>query len=209
MKGDSYSMRNDIIYTRTENLERMIRSKKIIPYQIRPNDKYIKGKWYYNFEFGEIFKVLEVEYIHGVVLDHVCTKSLDNHYSYLCTDLSTEDYQIAFDSNEIYKQNIFEEKRTYTGAEIRYWFFMNNIHGFDKKYSVFWDYVDTFSKRRLKDTSRYIIKSKIENGIYTEAKIIKIPEKNKECTKNDKNYIKFMKDLKDQNMKSMMEIKKP
>ena len=48
----------------------------------------------------------------------------------------------------VYKDNIVNSDKFYSGAEIVYWFFMNNINCSNEKYNGFWKYVDTHSAHR-------------------------------------------------------------
>ena len=167
-------MRNVIVYSHDNSLERLIERKRIIPYQINPGDKFIKGKWYYDTYYNSLFKVTEVKYNSGNILDYAITKSDEGYSSYITSPLSPyEDYIIDFDTKDIATMNIINSERSFTGAEIRYWFFMNDINCFDPKYKYFWTYVDTYSNNKVADKQKYFLYAGLKNNVYTKCRVIK------------------------------------
>ncbi len=167
-------MRNVIVYSHDNSLERLIKRKRIIPYQINPGDKFIKGKWYYDTYYNSLFKVTEVKYNSGNILDYAITKSDEGYSSYITSPLSPyEDYIIDFDTKDIATMNIINSERSFTGAEIRYWFFMNDINCFDPKYKYFWTYVDTYSNNKVADKQKYFLYAGLKNNVYTKCRVIK------------------------------------
>ena len=173
-------MRNIIVYSYDNSLERLIKRKRIIPYQVNPGDKFIKGKWYYDTYYNSLFKVTEVKYNTGNILDYAITKSDEGYSSYITTPLSPyEDYIIDFDTKDIATMNIINSERSFTGAEIRYWFFMNDINCFDPKYKYFWTYVDTYSNNKVADKQKYFLYAGLKNNVYTKCRVIKDINKNK------------------------------
>ena len=173
-------MRNIIVYSYDNSLERLIKRKRIIPYQVNPGDKFIKGKWYYDTYYNSLFKVTEVKYNTGNILDYAITKSDEGYSSYITTPLSPyEDYIIDFDTKDIATMNIINSERSFTGAEIRYWFFMNDINCFDPKYKYFWTYVDTYSNNKVADKQKYFLYAGLKNNVYTKCRVIRDINKNK------------------------------
>jgi len=167
-------MRNVIVYSHDNSLERLIKRKRIIPYQINPGDKFIKGKWYYDTYYNSLFKVTEVKYNSGNILDYAITKSDEGYSSYITSPLSPyEDYIIDFDTKDIATMNIINSEKSFTGAEIRYWFFMNDINCFDPKYKYFWTYVDTYSNNKVADKQKYFLYAGLKNNVYTKCRVIK------------------------------------
>ena len=167
-------MRNIIVYSYDNSLERLIKRKRIIPYQVNPGDKFIKGKWYYDTYYNSLFKVTEVKYNTGNILDYAITKSDEGYSSYITSPLSPyEDYIIDFDTKDIATMNIINSEKSFTGAEIRYWFFMNDINCFDPKYKYFWTYVDTYSNNKVADKQKYFLYAGLKNNVYTKCRVIK------------------------------------
>ena len=196
-------MRNVIVYSHDNSLERLIKRKRIIPYQINPGDKFIKGKWYYDTYYNSLFKVTEVKYNSGNILDYAITKSDEGYSSYITSPLSPyEDYIIDFDTKDIATMNIINSERSFTGAEIRYWFFMNDINCFDPKYKYFWTYVDTYSNNKVADKQKYFLYAGLKNNVYTKCRVIKDINKTKRqltieeiCAINE-----YMKEQKEKDM---------
>jgi hypothetical protein len=207
-------MNKKITYTANGSLEKQIKLKKIIPYYLFPNEKYKVNKWYYSFYYNIIFKVTEVNYKKDGELEYAFTKTDDNNYSMISTDIdSTEDFAIYHDKKAIYKKEIINSEESYTGAEIVYWFFINDIDCFNKRYQGFWKYVDRYSKYRISDRDKYFIKARIFNGVYVDCKLIKdissITQSQKIIKASHGNSDEqYMKNLKDHDMKRMHELHK-
>ena len=62
-----------------------------------------------------------------------------------------ESYELLHDYSNIYKENIVNNEKSYTGAEIKYWFALNH----DKKYDKFGKFLDSRSKHCLSDKLKY------------------------------------------------------
>ena len=166
-------MTSEIIYTNDNSLEKQIRYKEIIPYIILPGERYKKGLWYYNSYFNIVFKVLSVTYNKGI-LDSVFVRTDDDNQNLFSTDLAPGDFIIKRDKEKIYKKSIINSQVSYTGAEIIYWFFMNNIKSFNKKYNGFWKFVDRYSKHRVNDYDKYfLVADKDKRGNYIRCRAIK------------------------------------
>ena len=188
-------MRNIIVYSFDNSLEKLIRRKQLIPYQCTPGDRFMRGKWYYDSYYSSLFKVIDVKYKSGNVLDYAITKSDEGYNSYITTPLSSEDFIIDFDKSGLVKENIINSEKSYTGAEIRYWFFMNNIDCFNTKYRYFWTYVDTFSNNRISDKQKYFLYAGMRNDEYIHCRVIKDNNKNRKSTEEEMEAInKYMQE---------------
>ena len=205
-------MNNTISYTNDGSLEKQIRQKKIIPYMVFPNEKFKTNKWYYSFYYNNVFKVLEHSYARNGLLEYAYIMTDDGNYSVISTDIcSTEDYSISRDRRSIYKLDIVNHPESFTGAEIVYWFFMNDIDSFNIKYQEFWKYVDRYSADRISDIDRYYVKAKLIGNKYVDCQIIKdTRKKDKEriimSKIYDKEAHKYMAELKKKDIKRMQEI---
>lgn len=169
-------MIKEIFYSGNKRFMDKIRKEKIIPYRVTPRVKYEANKWYYNDYWRQCFKIISVGYTNAGFLDEAYIKWDDGNYGLICTDLDICDFRLEKDRNKIYKDNIVNSDKFYSGAEIVYWFFMNNINCSNEKYNGFWKYVDTHSAHRLSDTTRYKVKAIYDEktDTYKECKIIKI-----------------------------------
>ena len=197
-------MKSRIFYSFDNSLEKLIHSKKIIPYQIDHNEKLVKGKWYYEYRYPYIFKVTDANYSVSGLLDYATTITEEGYVSCISNDhlVPGEDYMIEFDRVKLYKSTIINSPILYTGAEIRYWFFINNIDFFNEKYRGFWEYVDTFSPNKVIDKEKYFISGVYEDGIYNNCKLIR--EKPKPIKKLTKEEIElYQKEAKEQKLKDL------
>jgi len=146
---------NGCIFYVDSKLEEKIRSRKIIPFRTFPNQKYIPYHWYYLSYDNILFKVNEVVYGENGLMQNIYCITDDNMQHCLSTELSAYDYTFKADNDNIAEKDIINSGEAYSGAEIIYWFFINNKSG--KKYEVFWKYLNWSSKFRLKDSTKYKI----------------------------------------------------
>lgn len=159
-----------------KKLEDLIRKKHLVPYSLNRRDRYEKGKYYYSEFSGMTFKVLFVKYYDSGELEGAEVKYENGLHAYICTDIDPGyDYRVEKDFKKICNENIVNDGKVYTGAEIRYWFFMNDIDCFNSIYKGFWNLVDTYSTRRIIDNNRYVVVADISvTGKYHNCKIIKV-----------------------------------
>ena len=199
-------MRNVIVYSFDNSLEKLIKRKKIIPYQVNPGDKLLRGKWYYDIYYSSLFKVLEVKYKPGGILDYAITKSDEGYSNYISTQLTPyEDYIIDYDRNGLAEEVIINSEKSYTGAEIRYWFFMNDINCFDPKYKLFWTYVDTYSKNKVSDKQKYFLYAVLKNNVYSHCRVIKDNGRKEVITEKDlEKYNRYMNLQKARDMRNVI-----
>ena len=164
-----------------KELHNIIVNKHMIPYKIQSTDtRFVEGKIYYIAYYRKYFKVISTEYDDTGRIDNIYVKWDDGCYGIYCTELDIySDYILEQDTDCIYKEpSIINNKRVYTGAEIRYWFYINEITAFNEQYFDFWKYMDEKSDAYIKDNTKYklIAKTNME-GIYTDAKIIRVEYK--------------------------------
>lgn len=166
-------MNKNIIYARSYSLDEKIREQHFIPYRVK-GDHYIRGKRYYNGYWDMCFRVFEVKYDKETnELEHIYVKADDNTYHLLTFDLDACDFVLKEDFKKLYNKRIINSEEVYTGAEIVYWFYINNIDCFNKKYKGFWKFVDSNSRFRISDNTRYRISGDYDKelGKYVNCKI--------------------------------------
>lgn len=151
-------MYKDISYG-NRKLEEIIRKKHLIPYSLTIRDKYEKGKYYYSAFHEMTFKIIFVKYYNSGELEGAEVKYDNGMQAYMCTNIDPGyDYRVERDYKELYKiNNIVNDGKVYTGAEIKYWFFMKGINCFNKKYRGFWQFVDTYSITQISDKLLYTL----------------------------------------------------
>lgn len=161
-----------------KNLDNIIRNKHMIPYKLQSTDtRFMPGKLYYIAYYRKSFKVLSTEYDETGRIDNIYVKWDDGCYGVYCTELDIySDYILEPDTDFIYKERtLINNKKIYTGAEIRYWFYINDIDAFDEVHAEFWKYLDSNSNAYINDTTRYKLVGKMNSeGIYEDCKIIRV-----------------------------------
>ena len=159
-----------------KKIEEVIKSKHVIPYELGIRDRYEKGNYYFSGFYGKVFKVLFVKYYKTGELEGAEIKHSDGLHAYMCTEIDPgSDYLLIKDINNIAFKKEIVNNGIYTGAEIRYWFFMHGIDCFNGKYKGFWNYVDTYSTNRINDNDRYMMVADINHvGKYINCKMIRI-----------------------------------
>ena len=166
-------MQNFITYTNSKKLEDKIKARHLIPYRITPHSRYSCGKYYYSEYWDEIFKVEQVSYKHGI-LEEAYIKWENDRMGLICTEPAIGDYLVLKDKESLYQlDDIVNTGRTYKGAEIIYWFFINDIGRFTKKYQGFWKYVEPYNKYRIIDDKDYYITAETgKSGNYIKCRIV-------------------------------------
>lgn len=200
-----------INYSLDGRLENHIKYKKIIPYRLFPNERYIKDRWYYSYYYNNIFKIEEVRYNRNGSIDHAYIKTDDENFAYISTDIDADyDYAIYRDRRGICNMDIINNPESFTGAEIVYWFFMNNIDSTNLKYQEFWKFVDRYSLDRINDRCRYFIRGKLIGNKYLDCRVDRDTQtvdkaKRMEEKLHKLSSDKFMAELKNNDMKRMNE----
>lgn len=161
-----------------KELHNIITNRHMIPYKIQTTDtKFVEGKTYYISYYRKSFKVITAEYDETGGIDNIYVKWDDGCYGVYCTELDIySDYILEQDMDDIYKEaTLVNNKKIYTGAEIKYWFYINDITAFNKQYADFWKYLDEHSEAYIKDNTKYKLAAKTDDdGTYIDAKIIRI-----------------------------------
>ena len=164
-----------IMYSMDGKLEQLVRTRKLIPHKILNGERMIKGEFYYSAFYGKTFRVISAEYDKSGTLTGAEVKYNDGNICWICTDLNPgEDYYLTMDKRNIMDMDIVNSRKPFSGAEIRYWFFMNNITVLDSKYACFWPYVEQYNANSIDDKSTYTLSADLVDGIYTRARIYRV-----------------------------------
>ena len=204
-------MQSKIWYSESERLEKLIITKNAIPHKLIPGEKLIRNHYYYDSIWNKIYRVISVEYKEGE-FEGAYIKNDDNTYAWI-VDLPNPlyDYYITFDKLGIWKEEIINTNKAYTGAEIRYWFFRNNIDIFNEKYLGFWKYVEQSGDDAIEDKAFYLLYGDIDdNGNYIECRVVHANSKHFEnLTDKEIEYNKkYWSDLKKRDQQRLKERKK-
>ena len=169
-------MQSKIWYTASGQLEKMILSKNVIPHIIFPGEKLIRNHYYYDYTWNKIYRVISAEYKNGE-FEGAYIKNDDNTYAWI-VDLPHPqyDYYITYDKIGLWKKEIINTDKAYTGAEIRYWFFRHNIDIFDKKYAGFWKYVEQSGEDSIEDRYMYKLFGDLKKDVYRNCRVEQVFE---------------------------------
>ena len=160
-----------IIYNDSKILDHAIRNRHYIPYHIKKNEKYRENKNYFNYYWNMCFKVIEANYNSKDELEYIYARCKNHTYHVISSDLYYQDFLLIKDNRKIYKDNIINSNKKYTGAEIIYWFYVNNIDLENKRFNEFNKFLSSNSNFRLSDENMYTISANIKDNIFTNVMI--------------------------------------
>lgn len=141
----------------SEALEEEIINTHYIPRKFRPNEKLKLYHKYWIPEFGGTIKVHEIEYISGVPYYFIkFSKNMSANITYPV--MYSEMYELLHNYDNIEKENIINSSKSYSGAEIKFWFIVNKIDFDDPIYRGFWSFLDDTSMSVVADNKYYFVK---------------------------------------------------
>lgn len=148
-----------------------------IPYRVAKGDRYYRRKFYYNSYWNMCIYIINTHYNkrNGTLVNIYARSEEDNGYHVIASDPAPGDYLLLKDHNHICEiDDIVNSKHSFTGAEIKYWFFIKEIDCFNKQYKGFWGYVDASSDFEIADKTKYFLLGEPDkNGIYHNCRIKK------------------------------------
>lgn len=115
------------------------------------------------------FKVIDIYDVGNREYYSIKYQDLNGETSY---PVNKNTYEMMIDKNDISKlDNIINTKISYTGAEIKFWFYTHNIDLESEKYSGFWSFLFYGSKNEISDEKSYFVYSTLDNnGNYRKCK---------------------------------------
>lgn len=176
--GGEIFMISRVIYS--NGLDRCIKENYNIPYRLHQKARYRNKCWYWLEHERDVFKVEEVLYEFdgpAPTLNHVILRSSNGYMSWICTDLTTYDFFIERDIYNIRNQKIINSNKSFSGGEIEYWFFMNEISLNSNKYKNFAKYLNPRSCYKLEPFKYYYICARESKGSYRNIEFIVDPNK--------------------------------
>lgn len=141
-------------------LEEYIRKNKYIPRKVRDNEHLKLYHRYWLEDYNDVVKVDDI----------FITRSVE-YYSIRCKSMAgcipapvpNYTYELLHNKGRIEKVDLINSKKSYTGAEIKYWFLMNNIDlEFGSQYAGFWSFLNPCSKNLLIDNKFYYVSFNIK-----------------------------------------------
>lgn len=146
-----------------EKLEEEVkRSKKFIPRKLRQGEKLKQFHKYFCLSYG-VFKVYDIQFINDTEYYHIKFRNynMDMQAVISCPiDDSENCYELLGNYDKIEDKSVINNRmHFFTGAEIRFWFVVNNIDLDDEiNYAGFKN--DLFI---IKDSSRYHVRRNKKN----------------------------------------------
>ncbi len=136
-------------------LEGYVKSSRYIPRKIRENEHLKMYHRYWLEDYNEVAKVDDI-----FIENHTEYYSIKYNSMYGCISnpVSVGTYELLHNRDEIEKLNIINNSKSYTGAEIKYWFLINNIDiSANSQYAGFWSFLCQNSNNILIDNKYYFV----------------------------------------------------
>lgn len=150
-------------------LNEFLKSNNYIAKRLKQGERLKKYHRYWCLYQKMYFKVLDIYEVDGV--EYYSIRYSNSFSAEIPYPIDDYIFELLVDYSNIKSKNIIDSHISLSGAEIRYWFFANNIDLASKKYSNFWGFLDQNSKSKISDEKYYIIYSTIENNVYKDVKI--------------------------------------
>ena len=136
-------------------LESYIRRNKYIPRKIRENEHLKLYHKYWLEDYDDVIKIDEIFEVNKTKYYTIKYKTMTGCISDPVSKLT---YELLHNKENLEKLNIINSDISYTGAEIKYWFIINNINiESGSKYSGFWSFLNPASKNLLIDNKFYFV----------------------------------------------------
>ena len=141
-------------------LEEYIRKNKYIPRKVRDNEHLKLYHRYWLEDYNEVVKVDDIFMVRCIEYYSIRCKSM---VSCIPAPVPKYTYELLHNKECIEKVDLINSEKSYTGAEIKYWFLMNNIDlESGSQYAGFWSFLNPCSKNLLIDNKFYYVSYNIE-----------------------------------------------
>lgn len=145
-------------------------SNNYIPKRINKNDRLKLYRKYWTSFNDLFFKVMNIYDVNGVEYYSVKYKDmLNGEISYPISDDNI--YELLIDRKQLDKINIINDNTAYSGADIKYWFFIHNIDLDSPKYKNFAQFIYPNSNSCISDSKYYKLFTNYINNVYVDCKI--------------------------------------
>lgn len=140
----------------TKNMELFLSKRNYIPRRIMQNEPLKLYKRYYCYFDDLYFKIDNIFYIGNQEYYSVKTQNL--YYSILTEVNNNYIYEFMIDKNNIINtKEIINTNISYSGAEIRYWFFLNQDNIDENIFDRFYKFLDMNGKSVINDNKYYYL----------------------------------------------------
>ena len=138
-----------------DELEKEIIKNKYIPRKCRELEHLKLYHRYYTTRYG-VFKVENIESIKGIEYYFIKYNN-GKLFGVISHPITDTIYELLHDYDEIEKVNLINSNKSYSGAEIKFWFVINNINFKDQKYDGFLSFLNANSKNIISDSKYYFV----------------------------------------------------
>lgn len=141
-------------------LEEYIKANKVIPRKIREGEHLKLYHKYWIDWYDDILKVLDIYYIDSA--EYYVTRDTQKLHGCITYPIDHNNtYEMLHNKYNIEEKNIINDNISYSGADIKYWFSVNDINlATGEKYSGFWSFLSYGSKNYLMDSKYYFVSYK-------------------------------------------------
>lgn len=154
-----------------KQLEELLEGTNYIPRKLKLGENLKQYHRYWSSFFDVFFKVMQIYHVEKT-----------EYYSVKFPNLLFGEISFPVDYNYMYElmvdyhnikdiENIINHSESFTGAEIRYWFYINKINLNDPKYRAFYPFLNPESKSGILDDKHYFICATQINNAYTNCKV--------------------------------------
>lgn len=141
----------------SEALEEEIIKTRYIPRRIKKNEKLKVFHKYWMPEFGGTVKVNNIEYYDGIT--YYFLRFAKNMMANISHPIGSENvYELLHNYDEIENDNIINSSKSYSGAEIKFWFIANKIDFSNPLYEGFLSFLQDESLNVVSDNKFYFVK---------------------------------------------------
>lgn len=147
------------------------KGSRYIPKRIPKDAKLLKYHKYWHSMYNNCFKVQDIYHIDNN--EYYSVRYQDSLFAELPYPVDNNLYELYTDRRNIFSiRNIIDSKKSYSGAEIKYWFWSRHIDLEDSKYKGFVSFLDINSKSVISDNKFYFISAKLINDRYIKCRLI-------------------------------------
>jgi hypothetical protein len=136
-------------------LEQEIRNNNYIPRKCKPKERLKLYHRYWSSSYG-IFKVDDINFIRGVEYYYIKFDS-NRMLAVISYPITDNIYELLHDYDKIETKTIINSNKSFTGAEIKFWFVKNKINFADPKYDGFLSFLSINSKNIISDSKFYFV----------------------------------------------------
>lgn len=136
-----------------DDLEEDIRTHKYIPRRCKVDEKLRLNHRYWIPDYKGFVKVYDIFNADGT--EYYSVRFDGNMNAAIPHPIDDDFYELLHDYDEIEKQKIINSDKSYSGAEIKFWFVYQKIDLSSKKYKGYWTYFNPDSKYLLVDNKYY------------------------------------------------------